>query len=183
MTKIITNYVTFKDILNDYMSYTYKPTSEWYTYVVKGLNNYYGDECFNVKEGAQDFYKALGIKLNDSSVFYLCEQGESNVEQGIMSKLSRVCNKSEILLDEYLPLYNKLQEDIKTLESHVTSRFNDTPTSLGNYTSDKYTSTITQVTNSQDYDINTQVSFLKEKMRGLVEQYLEQFEVFKIWTN
>lgn len=180
--KVIINYVTFRDVLDVYIDYEYVPTSTWYTKVCNKLNEYYGETCFKTKEGAQDFYKALGIRLMDKSVFY-CYDSSENVEACVMHKLSRVCNKSDILLDQYLPLYNKLQEDIKSLDSKQETRFNDTPTSQGNYVANNYTSTITQVTNSVDYDINTQVNYLKEKLQGLIDRYCSQFEEFKIWTN
>lgn len=180
--RVIINYVTFRDVLSVYMDYEYKPTNTWYTKVCDGLNKYYDEECFSPKQGAQDFYKALGIKLMDKSVFY-CYESSENVEACVMNKLSRICSKSDTLLDQYLPLYNKLQEDIKSLESRQTTRFNDTPTSQGNYVTDEYTSTITQVTNSVDYDVETQVNYLKEKLQGLIERYCSQFEEFKIWTN
>lgn len=178
--KVLINYLSFKDVLYKYINYEYKPTSLWYSKVCKALNDYYYENCFSPKEGAEDFYKALGVRLSDKSMFYEYEDTE---DIDVESKLYRLCSKSDILLDQYLPLYNKLKEDIKSVESRTISKFNDTPTSQGKYTADEYTSNITQITNSSDYDVNTQISYLKEKMLNLINKYCDQFEEFKIWTN
>lgn len=175
-------YESFVESLLIHYNILWVPTSEWYTKLCTYYNNAFDKELFTPKEGADDFYTALGVRLADGSMFWAAET-KTATHYSIVNKFFRLFSKSDILLDQYLPLYNKLKEDIKSVESRTISKFNDTPSSQGKYTADEYTTNITQVTNSVDYDIAVQIDYLKQKMLNLIDKYCDQFEEFKIWTN
>lgn len=169
-------YYKLSDILMTF-GYSYKPTDEWIQRIVGYLNDYY-DMSWDITN-ASVFYRALGLKLEQGYLFIGDNISSPNDE--LCLKLSRILNKSENIISGYLDEYNLLNSEIKAITSKSTTRFNDTPTEEGDYSTSKYTSTITQSENSVDVDVPTQINILTHKIDSLIEKYCKEFEEFIIY--
>lgn len=158
----------------------YSPTAEWIKTLNEVCNSYYN--ISNTVTNADAFYKALGLKLNQGFMFATPVVYET-INEDICLKLSRILNKNENIIQGYLDEYNLLNSEIKSVTSKSTTRFNDTPDEEGDFSADKYTSTISSSENVVDYDVPTKLSILSHKIDSLIERYCREFEEFILWTN
>ncbi len=104
-----------------------------------------------------------------------------------------------ILIKLGLVMYNKVREydlltnmmdndyfDTKaTNKSSSVNRVNDTPNAIGNYSSDEYTSNISQSTNTNESSASTNeyetYDIISSRVRVLQQEIIDEMEKFEIW--
>ncbi len=104
-----------------------------------------------------------------------------------------------ILIKLGLVMYNKVREydllsnmmdndyfDTKaTNKSSSINRVNDTPNAIGNYSSDEYTSNISQSTNTNESSASTNeyetYDIIISRVRTLQQEIIDEMEKFEIW--
>lgn len=175
-------YYNLGDILKILKS-RYIPSTSWYTTIVDKVNEYYGSSLKTIIN--DDFIIALGIYLNKKGmgIYYTEDIVLDEMDDDLALKLSAIINKNNIIIQDYIDLYNILNSELTTLKTQVVSKFNDTPTEEGDFSTDMYTSNVTNTTTNVDYDIGTRINVIKERMQHLIGRYCKEFEEFIIWTN
>lgn len=105
----------------------------------------------------------------------------------------RIWNKLNNLLDSYLPIIKKYKElySKDTFESIVegssssVNKHNDTPTSEGDYSADKYTSDINQATGSSSSRQSTNefetFDILQTRIKSMAQEIIEEMKEFEIY--
>ncbi len=162
------NYYSFKEVL-EHVGVDYTNDGTW-------MVNLYQVFQMDAPE-ASKFYKALGIFLSDPHIS-IC-----NSLDDAESKLLMLINKNDMIVEDYLAYETAITQEVNALESKSTVRFNDTPDEEGEYSAQKYTSNITETSNSVDYDINTKINVARKRLRHLREAYCNEFKGMIIWTD
>ena len=105
----------------------------------------------------------------------------------------RIWNKLNNLLDSYLPIVKKYKElySKDTFETIVegssssVNKHNDTPTSEGDYSADKYTSDINQATGSSSSKQSTNeyetFDILQTRIKSMSQEIIEEMREFEIY--
>lgn len=105
----------------------------------------------------------------------------------------RIWNKLNNLLDSYLPIVKKYKElySKDTFETIVegssssVNKHNDTPTSEGDYSADKYTSDINQATGSSSSKQSTNefetFDILQTRIKSMAQEIIEEMREFEIY--
>ena len=105
----------------------------------------------------------------------------------------RIWNKLNNLLDSYLPIVKKYKEMYSkdTFETIVegssssVNKHNDTPTSEGDYSADKYTSDINQATGSSSSKQSTNeyetFDILQTRIKSMAQEIIEEMREFEIY--
>lgn len=105
----------------------------------------------------------------------------------------RIWNKLNNLLDSYLPIVKKYKElySKDTFETIVegssssVNKHNDTPTSEGDYSADKYTSDINQATGSSSSKQSTNeyetFDILQTRIKSMAQEIIEEMKEFEIY--
>lgn len=105
----------------------------------------------------------------------------------------RIWNKLNNLLDSYLPIVKKYKElyakdTFETIvegSSSSVNKHNDTPTSEGDYSADKYTSDINQATGSSSSKQSTNeyetFDILQTRIKSMAQEIIEEMREFEIY--
>lgn len=175
-------YYNLNNIL-EILDSSYTPDTTWAVTINDKLNDYWSSSrSLFIKD---DFISALGSYLYGPKKYLFVTDNLIllKINEDLVAKLNEIITKINILLPDYVEMYNILNTQITTLKTKATTRFNDTPTEEGNYSADNYTSTITQQESEVDYSIFDKINLIKQKQRHLIQQFCEEFKGFIIWTN
>lgn len=152
-------------------------SKDWLVNLCTYLNEKYGTDY----EGDMSvFSRSLSIKFNYPNCYICRVENEINQEQ-LDARLLSIVDKYCTSIDSYKAMYNELNNELTTLKNKSVTKFNDTPTQQGDYSTDKYTSTITTNESETDYDINTKINILNLRLKGIVSRFIDQFEGFIIY--
>ena len=175
-------YYTLENILQ-ILDTHYTPDTTWLSKINDALNNYWSSSrSLYIKD---DFINALGVYLYGPKKYLLVTENTIllKINEELAAKLNEIVNKVNVLLPDYVEMYNILNTQLTTLKTKAITKFNDTPTEEGNYSVEKYTSTITQNESEVDYSIFDKINLIKQKQKHLIQQFCEEFKGFIIWTN
>lgn len=175
-------YYNLNNIL-EILDSSYTPDSTWAVTINDKLNDYWSSSrSLFIKD---DFIEALGSYLYGPKKYLFITENTVilKINEDLVAKLNEIITKINILLPDYVEMYNILNTQITTLKTKAITKFNDTPTEEGDYSTDKYTSTITQQESEVDYSIFDKINLIKQKQRHLIQQFCEEFKGFIIWTN
>lgn len=139
-------YYNLKDILN-VMNSTFN--KGWYNTLVNKINESYG---FTFDYDESVFSDALGAMLMNPTCYILKTTEElTSVNDELLAKLLIIVNKYNSIINDYKSYYDGLNTQLTTIKSKSVSRFNDTPDEEGDYSTTRYTSTITTNENESEY--------------------------------
>lgn len=168
---MIKTYMKLEDYLNNDLS------SDWLVRICTSLNEKYGTDYVG---DISAFSKALMVRLNAPKAYLWCYEELDQKE--IDAKLLCIVDKYVNSIEDYKAMYEALNTELNVLKNKTTIKFNDTPTEEGNFSTDKYTSTITTQESEAEYSIGDKINLLNKRLRNLVETFCKQFEGYIIWT-
>ena len=142
------------------------------------------------KPEIDEFWKRLLIKYEKGYVISASEDAtDDNLKTPFRRVLARIFEKIVETQDSYIPLIrfqeaniDKLTEDLKIINS-ITSKFNDTPQSEGDYSTSDYTSTITKTINETSSPIGNIADKLDVARKALTDIYDKWIYEFRTYFD
>ena len=146
-------------------------------------------------ENVYDLVQPLLTRWHNSRIYLVCSYVEIDWSDNFTRDLHmlRIWNKLNNLLDSYLPIVKKYKElySKDTFETIVegssssVNKHNDTPTSEGDYSADKYTSDINQATGSSSSKQSTNeyetFDILQTRIKSMAQEIIEEMKEFEIY--
>lgn len=146
-------------------------------------------------ENVYDLVQPLLTRWHNSRIYLVRSYVEIDWSDNFTRDLHmlRIWNKLNNLLDSYLPIVKKYKElySKDTFETIVegssssVNKHNDTPTSEGDYSADKYTSDINQATGSSSSKQSTNeyetFDILQTRIKSMAQEIIEEMKEFEIY--
>lgn len=174
-------YYTLNDILT-IMGNRYTPDATWLQIINTNVNRFWSSDRSVYSQ--DDFITALGCYLFDTKkALIVSNELYTSMNIDIAIRLNQIISKINSILPDFVNLYNVLGTELTSLKTRSTTKFNDTPTEEGNFSTDVYTSTITTNENETDYSIYDQINLIKQKQQHLIAKFCKEFEGFIVWIN
>lgn len=183
------NYFTLKDL--------FPPENDLVTIsdIQEVLEDYFENyvNLSNISEEIATLLKPLILRWNSPRIaLALSESDELSdsdkyfATKGIWDKLDLVLTNKLALLDKYNEMIKAVNFSNETVNTSTSSsRFNDTPTSQGNYSAKEYTTNITQgeTTNKSSASTNEYETYdiLADRLRNISQEIINEMKEFETW--
>ena len=100
----------------------------------------------------------------------------------ILNKLDNVCRVKVVEFNKLNDLLTKTEISNEVVNTSI-NRHNDTPTSYGDYSADKYTSDINQTTSTSKSSLNDLEMYdaITSRIRDIQNEIINEMKEFEIW--
>lgn len=187
------NYYTLRDIFQKEDNYSFVTWHDIHTEFKDWCDKYYA--YLNVEDTTQILLAPLFNRWNSSHIalyqseYELGFDGDDDkfwVMKPILDKLNLVLASKMPLVERYYELLEKDSFETVTNSSNTnSSRFNDTPTSQGDYSAKEYTTNITQGESKNTSSASTNefetYDILLDRLRNISLEIINEMKEFETW--